>query len=401
MPGRSMQIISPDREKHGEAVIDLIGKVFSGWQGYFLCRDVWRNRLFWGKYDWDASRIGLIDGGVVTHWGVWGYDMRIGGAHVSVGGVGVVATHADYRKKGLMARTARASIDAMREMGYDMTMLFGIDDYYDKFGYVRAWSEVDYKAKIRDLPREKPDAALPRFALRQRDGVDRIYNRENSVFTGTAVRPTYIRDRDLIRHDGYLWRDRRGETVGYVVVVSEGESFCCSDHGGDVEQVLRAVARIGRQRGHKEVRFSGLSYDSPLCKRLRRGNCRAEIEFKKCGGAMINTLNLNSVLRKVSGELSRRLKRSHLADWRGEILVTDPRDKALLVIADSRVKVSDPKRTKHSIRGGEEIAQLIIGTDESDEIVESGRIRLTGDARELARVLFPNQHPTLAPWDWY
>jgi hypothetical protein len=186
-----------------------------------------------------------------------------------------------------------------------------------------------------------------------------------------------------------------------VVVVSERDSFSCSDHGGDVEQVLRAVARIGKQRGHKEVRFPGLPYESGLCKRLRRGNCCAETEFRRCGGAMINTLNLHSVLRKVSPELSRRLKRSHLADWRGKLLIADSRQSVLLVIADSRVDISGPERTKHSIRGGEEIAQLIIGTDEPEETIEAGRMRVRGDARKLARVLFPNQHPMLAPWDRY
>ena len=56
-------------------------------------------------------------------------------------------------------------------------------------------------------------------------------------------------------------------------------------------------------------------------------------------------------------------------------------------------------KTGHAIRGGEEIAQLLIGADEPEETVEAGHIRLTGDARDLAGVLFPNEYPFISWWD--
>jgi len=38
-----------------------------------------------------------------------------------------------------MAKTVAATIEAMSQVGYDMTVLFGIPDFYHRFGYVRAW----------------------------------------------------------------------------------------------------------------------------------------------------------------------------------------------------------------------------------------------------------------------
>ncbi len=402
MASRKMELTAPDRKKHGADTIDLIGKVFSGWRDYFVFRDCLRNRIYHGHYDWEASRIGIIDGQVVTHWGVWGYDMRIGTARVRIGGIGVVATHKDFRKRGLMVKTACASIDAMRRMGYDMTILFGIDNFYHRFGYVRAWSEIEYCVKVDDLPKDGLDVKLHKFALRQRDDLDKIYNRENSRSTGTAVRPTYIKDRYIDKCAGYLWRDKRGKTAGYVVLGSTDGKFFCYECGGDVEQALRAIAKIVRKLGHKEVRFAtGLHYDSALSKRLRRGNCRVEISHSRCGQAMVRMLNLESTLRKTSGELSRRLSKSHLAGWRGDLLLSDAREKALLTITGSKISVARPGTSKNCIRGGEEIVQLIIGTDEPEEIVEAGKIRVTGEAKKLLPVLFPNQHATLAAWDRY
>jgi predicted N-acetyltransferase YhbS len=129
-------VIAPDRRKHADAVIDLMGKALPQGRGYYWMRDACRDvYLLRAHYDWRPSRIGLISNRVVTHFGIWDYQMRVGSARVRVGGVGGVATDADYRKRGLMDRTARASMEAMRAQGYDVSLLFGIDDFYHRFGY--------------------------------------------------------------------------------------------------------------------------------------------------------------------------------------------------------------------------------------------------------------------------
>lgn len=116
---------------------------------------------------------------------------------------------------------------------------------------------------------------------------------------------------------------------------------------------------------------------------------------------MIRTLSLRSTLSKMSKELSRRLTGSHLADWRGTLLVADAREKVSLDIDRSAVGISGETRAKHCVRGGEQIAQLILGSDEPGAIVEAAGMRVTGDARKLIQVLFPNEHPRLCALDSY
>ena len=64
-------------------------------------------------------------------------------------------------------------------------------------------------------------------------------------------------------------------------------------------------------------------------------------------------------------------------------------------------RVAAAAATKHVLRGGEQIAQLLLGTDEPEETIDAGRMKTAGDAAQLASVLFPNQHPTLGMWDHY
>ena len=114
---------------------------------------------------------------------------------------------------------------------------------------------------------------------------------------------------------------------------------------------------------------------------------------------MIRTIHLEAALRKMSGELGRRLRASHLAGWRGRLLLADGREKVMLAIDRSRVRTASVDRTEHAIRGGGEVAQLLVGTGEPEEIIRAAGIRLSGDAGRLVPVLFPNQHPMLGALD--
>ena len=309
----------PDPRRDRDEMYDLIAKAFSH-EGYFRFRDICRDSYIGhSHYDWAASRIGLIGGRMVTHWGVWGYPMRIGSARVRVAGIGAVATHGDCRKRGLMAETIRHALEAMRAEGYDMTILFGLPNFYDKFGYVRAWNETTWTVSAGDLPTERPAAKLARFNANRRSAeVDELYNRGSARLTGTAIRPTYTR-RWCGPDSGYLWRDGRGRLAGYVAFKQSAERVTCIEAGGNVEEILRVFGWLAR-RGHcSEVRLPHLHHDGELCRRLRRGTCRMERTFHKSGAAMVHTLDLGSALAKMTRELSRRLRRSALAGWRGRL----------------------------------------------------------------------------------
>jgi len=394
-------IIRPPTLQDADALFDLGGKVFSG-GGYFRERNSCRDRYVCNShYDWKVSQIALLDGRLVAHFGVWGYRMRIGGARVRTGGIGLVMTHGDYRKRGLIVRTAPVAMQAMRDARYDLSILFGRRDYYGKLGYVRAWNETTWTVPVADLPKEPPALSARAFSPdRCGEEWNALYNRENARLTGTAVRPTYQRH-DLSGHKSYAWRDAAGKLTGYVIVKPGHERMECFEFAGDVEQVLRVLGKLGRKWNCRSVEFGTLHYEHPLCKRIRRGDCSRRENFVRCGRAMVRTINLASTLGKMAGELSRRLKRSPLATWRGDLRITDAREAVTLRIARGVVTVpAAPKRKPAGvIRGGDEIAQFLIGTTEPGETVDAYGTRVTCEARQLLPILFPNQHPTLGNAD--
>ncbi len=399
MTNRPLQLTAPDRRKHKAELIDLIAKTFPD-NGYFAMRDVCRTRYIeHSHYDWQASRIGIMDGRIVTHFGVWGYDMHVGSTLVRVGGIGVVATHADYRKRGLQAKTTKASIEAMRAHGYDISILFGISDFYHKFGYVRAWSDTTHIVSINDLPKEKPTGPVRKLTTRHIDEMTKLYNRVNARSTGFALRPTYLRKH--LPKLAYFWVDGRGRMAGYVCLRPHDGNLACTEAAGNADQTLRVVAAQARRMGYRDVYFRNLRHDSELCRRLRWGNCRVETHHCARADAMARVINLTSTLDKMSPELSLRLKDSPLSSWKGELLLSGAGEKAALRINSGNVQVAPAEKAAHAIHARDRIVQLLIGTDDPMDIVKSAAMRLTGNARQLAKILFPNQRPQLPERDRY
>ena len=403
MRAEELRVIAPDRREHAEAIFDLLAKVFHD-VSYYKMRDECR-RVYIGNshYDWEASRVGMIGDRVVSHYGVWDYQMRIGTSRVRVGGIGAVGTDGDVRKQGLMSRTARAALEAMRERGYDMTILFGIPDFYDRFGYVPAWHETTLFVHTWDLPKERPARPVRKLLMRPRADLAELYNRHFAAATGTAVRPTYQREFNFWGrpYQGYAWRDAQGRIRGYVLAHRRGTTLNCTEYCGDAEQALRTLGVVARRSHCETVRFEHLPQDDELCKRLRRGDCRAETHYSRSGGAMIHLLNLPQALSKMAGELSRRLRASELSGWEGKLLIAGPREEATLAVGGGRVRVAAPGRTRHAIRGGEGLARLLIGSEEPAEVIAAARMRVSGDGAQLAEALFPEQHPTLGSADRY
>ena len=302
MPKSEIQVISPDPITHAHEVIDLAAKTFGGF--YDFRRQLREWYLLNSHYDWKASAIGHLDGQMVTHYGVWGYDMRIGRSVVRCGGIGCVATDGEYRKRGLMAKTVPHSIESMCDLGYDMTILFGIWDFYHQFGYVRAWNELGWRMSRDHMPKTLPKVKYESVAATPRQEIADLHNRYNANVTGSAIRPTFSKAYCLFKGklESYAWK-KGNKIAGHVLIEASGR-FACLEAIGEPDEILSVLASLAQKKQAKEICFDTLPYNSPLAKRLRQLTCRSEKQYIKSGGAMVRLLNLKSCLTKISPELT-------------------------------------------------------------------------------------------------
>lgn len=395
----SVSIEAPGKRKHGEKIYELVAEQ---WRDD-LRRHAREGRINYSHYDWNTSRIAVDESKVVAHFGVYNLAMRIGTARVAAAGVNLVVTDPNYRKRGLMPNTIRASMEAMRENGYDISIVCNaIAGYYTRFGYVSAWPEHDVFIRLRDLPNEPPTYKLRKFKPRHRQDLADLFNAENSTVTGTAVRPTFLRTKEPDDLLGFTWADESGATAGYLIydIVSNGKAVWHYDSAGDPDERLRVLALIARREGCDEVRFNRLPYNSLLARKVRTMNSTTEITYRPTGGWLVRIINLRTLLEKMADELSSRLRCSYLHGWSGNLMIANNSEKVTLSIDNSRVTLL-PNNTQsmHSITGGEGLARLFIGSEEPSELIAEHSMEISGDAPALVGALFPAQHPQMGNAD--
>jgi hypothetical protein len=309
-----------------------------------------------------------------------------------------VATHDHYRKRGFLRQTANATLNALRESDYDISLLFGVPNLYERFGYRRAWTWLNATVEVDRAPVETVPGRLERSGTGARADLAALYNRENATLTGTAVRPVFPLGNPLIESDIYLWR-RNQKVTGFVFVGGTGNTLEVRSWAGDPEAILAAVKRLAKARGLGSIRFRWIHYQSRLSRFLRRQNCDFKSDYQSSGGPMILTVSLQRFMTRLRPELEDRLRQSYLSTWSGDLLLDDSDAAVTLRINQGKIQLLPGAPSQNSITGGEGLAQLMFGTDDPHETIESAGIRLRGDAKILVSVLFPNEHPALSFWD--
>lgn len=88
--------------------------------------------------------------------GILAMRLRIGAAVLRVDGIGGVETHEGFRRRGLARYVLDAAIEHMSAGDAALTMLYGIVDFYPKFGYVTAGPDYRLVLPVSERVAEVP-----------------------------------------------------------------------------------------------------------------------------------------------------------------------------------------------------------------------------------------------------
>jgi len=269
----------------------------------------------------------LVDDTVASSVLVFNRIVRIGQIPLKLGGIGDVSTKRAYRQQGFARLMLEDAVAFMREDGFHLSALYGIPNFYPKFGYTPAMPGTDSTIYTRDA-----ELAQARYPVRRMQPTDRprvaaIYEQMNANRTLSCVRDPATWTGFRI---GAGWNDRidalvvlDGEQIiGYASYDLDPWRCALGEVGYSTPDAWSTIlAEAARQALEKRVEKLTINApaDDPFLHYCRRFGCSTTVSYARNAHGMARLINQQATLQAVQPLLKRRLEASPI-EWRGTLV---------------------------------------------------------------------------------
>ena len=294
-------------------------------------------------------------------------DLRFGAVALPVEGYEAVSTPPEHRRRGYMARLLRRSFASARQR-VSVVCLFGIDDFYPRFGFATCVADCELRVHLDNAHRLAPvvDGAVRAGGPAALPAMRALYNQVHATRPWTIARgPSW----DRVPQVGE-WEpgsevhlaERGGTLQGYLVLRAylfgwRPQRFALR------EIVARDSASAGVLLAYALQRAHQLNYDrivvhdppdAPVARVAQTVGCEVVHRYSAAGGGMARILDRGRFVDGIAPELARRARAAGvtestaapvLAALRTGALVPDDCDLLRLVVGYRRFdEVADQRR---------------------------------------------------------
>ncbi len=258
--------------------------------------------LVLGKGNLHNMRVVVKGREVLSHAALYFSKLRSRDIVFDVGGVGSVATHPEYRGRGLASAVIRDCVSIMKESHCHLSVLWTQrHDFYRKLGYEAAGSEYLFRARASDFAHVSRDCKVVPYSRRRLSAIIEIHERE-----------TLRTERTRKQYETYLGIPKtktllamRGNAVTAYAVMGKGEDFgnCIHEWGGNAGDLLSLVREFTSSSSSGEIMILAPAQENEFTRLLRRMRLTEMFEYL----AMMRIIDLESLSSLLHNCLSPRL----------------------------------------------------------------------------------------------
>src|SRR5215208_6694666 len=373
--------------------------------------------------------------------------MRIGAAVVRMDGIGGVSTEEEFRNRGYSRRVMETAVQQMRQGDAALSTLFGIEDFYQKFGYETTGPEYTVVVPLADAG--APTRSLPRgwrfrpLTVDDMPAVMRLYHANTRRATGALVRldagddPSETKRLAGVNPDARkiglrAWNRLQG------IAVEPGEDACrvLVDQSGRIGAYAWFGANwwMGVRRRDLPGAFhiaEGMARDAEVADTLLVA-CRTWAEeagsdgdgialaisaegpvawaaayeggqmlgvYTRGGNFMGRVLDLGRLLRLLQPELAARVRSARLP-FQGRLTFRTDEDEAAIVIRDDDVQVDGRASGGLVVELPQTaLARLCLGGFDPADVLARLPNPPDREVKAVLRALFPRRMPHIYPMD--
>ena len=180
----------------------------------------------------------------------------IEGTPISVGSIGAVCTHSDYRGRGYSSRVLMDVEERMKETGVNLCLISSTRNLYKKWG----------ASEVKNCRRYRISAGLPNLEFTVREyrkedllSLKKIYNSCGTRFLRSGLDFETLIDSGTFpfgdtSYKRYVLEDK--DTLrGYIILKKTCEMIEVKEAGGEKSEVFDALALLGDQLGVDKIDY--------------------------------------------------------------------------------------------------------------------------------------------------
>jgi predicted acetyltransferase len=337
-------------------------------------------------------------------------EVKVGKVFLKTGGIGGVGTLEEHRMKGYSRKVMEFSIEYMIRNGYDVSMLFGIPDYYFRWGYASTLPNCKITMPLRNAERARPGLNARPMVKEDASAVLEIYEFTNERRTGPLkrYRGEWFRFRKGswwgIPADGTVFEDEYGRIVAYCAADRWPRVMRITEVGAvDValyEHVLRFAYDTALQKKAAELEVYA-PFDHPFTELCKSLGCTISIDYPYASDGMGRIINLKSTFEKLVPVFEDRLRNACVRELPSHISFKTDIGLITLEVSDSGVSFSEALSENWIELPQWVLMQLILGYRHPGNALIDQTVKHEGRVEKALEILFPAGNPHIWHSDWF
>ncbi|MDD5686784.1 MAG: GNAT family N-acetyltransferase [Elusimicrobia bacterium] len=315
---------------------------------------------------------------VISHVGLLPMNLMVDGSIIKVGGIGQVATHTDYRGQGLMNLLLNQTIRIMKEQEYDISWLAGDRKRYNSFGWENAG--MVYRFYITDRTVKNINILKN---INSRDFKVKFYKGENRYLK--QIRDMHVKEKFGLKRNGEEYKVlfgglkketylavKNNKVLSYITIQkfkANVKNTKVREYGGDIEGLKFLIKYIV-----EKFKLEFLTVNAPVFFSKYREvlfECSSSWEIVSSG--MIKIINLESLLKKFTNQMTKRLKSTGYKNKKNITLVISENNQSATLQVGESVKVIDKESSDRLVLSEIDMVRLLFGMSKpSDNFQISG-----------------------------
>lgn len=346
----------------------------------------------------EHTRIAILQGQLAGALRLTTDTIRIGEARLRMGGLGCVTTAGPYRHQGVARELILDTLRYMRAHKYHVSMLFGIPNFYHRFGFATSLSEYATVISVREALDVEHLPCKPRdFKPGDIRAVQKIHE-DNDAHIPCSL----VRGAAHIANQWHRWKetqvlmDEKGRVLAYYVPALLEDELQILDLGTHnyrfCGSLLHACARKAREQSCARIRFLAPP-SHPLMQYLLRFRSVQETRIPRNEGGMMAFADLGETLESMIPEWELHLQNSELREQDVEVTLLIDRNPIRLRAHRGALGIAAVSGANKVSLTTLDLVHLVTGFRYVEEILAAERRILTPSARALLETIFPKRHP--------